>query len=152
MSFHTENQIQNKTKVYLHKSSDGKFASNFDNFFEREKRCMFFVLVQTLSTIDNFLSFVLSFNTSIHTISPGVTTCTLLRGLIIYILLIHVVFQFFHALKCFVNFENLKTLTMHVRAQHKFDTAGKFLHIALLVVIEFLRQIPLKLKIPMLAT
>ena len=41
---------------------------------------------------------------------------------------------------------------MHVRAQHKFDTAGKFFHIALLVVIEFLRQIPLKLKIPMLAT
>ena len=32
MSFHTENQIQNKTKVYLHKSSDGKIASNFDNF------------------------------------------------------------------------------------------------------------------------
>ena len=79
MSFHTENQIQNKTKVYLvgtftYKSSDGKFASNFDNFFKREKRYMFFVLVQTLSTIDNFLSFVLSFNTSIHTISPGVTT------------------------------------------------------------------------------
>ena len=32
MSFHTENQIQNKTKVYLHKSPDGKTASNFDNF------------------------------------------------------------------------------------------------------------------------
>ena len=98
MSFHTENQFQNKTKVYLHKSSDGKIASNFDNFLEREKPYMFFVLVQTLSTIDNFLSFVLSFNASIHTISPGVTTCTLLRGVIIYILLIHVVFQFFHAL------------------------------------------------------
>lgn len=35
---------------------------------------------------------------------------------------------------------------MHVRAHHKFDTGGKFLHIALLVVIEFLRQIPLKTK------
>ena len=32
MSFLTENQIQNKTKVYLHKSSDGKTASDFDNF------------------------------------------------------------------------------------------------------------------------
>ena len=98
MSFHTENQFQNKTKVYLHKSSDGKIASNFDNFSEREKRYMFFVLVQTLSTIDNFLSFLLSFNTLIHTISPRVTTCTMLRRVIIYILLIHVIFQFFHAL------------------------------------------------------
>ena len=74
MSFLTENQIQNKTKVYLHKSSDGKIASNFNNFLEREKRYMFFVLMQTLSTTDNFLSFVLSFNTSIHAISPRVTT------------------------------------------------------------------------------
>ena len=99
MSFHTENQIQNKTKVYLQKSSDGKLQVIL-TIFRKEKNVgdMFFVLVQTLSTTDNFLSFFLSFNTSIHTISPGVTAWTLLRGLIIYILLIHVVFQFFHAL------------------------------------------------------
>ena len=75
MSFHTENQIQNKTKVYLHKSSDGKLQVIL-TIFRKEKNVgdMFFVLVQTLSTTDNFLSFVLSFNTSIHAISPGVTT------------------------------------------------------------------------------
>ena len=74
MSFHTENQIQNKTKVYLHKSSDGKLQVIL-TIFRKEKNVgdMFFVLVQTLSTTDNFLSFFLSFNTSIHTISPGVT-------------------------------------------------------------------------------
>ena len=74
MSFHTENQIQNKTKVYLQKSSDGKLQVIL-TIFRKEKNVgdMFFVLVQTLSTTDNFLSFFLSFNTSIHTISPGVT-------------------------------------------------------------------------------
>lgn len=58
MSFHTENQIQNKTKVYLHKSPDGKLQVIL-TIFRKEKNVgdMFFVLVQTLSTTDNFLSF-----------------------------------------------------------------------------------------------